>query len=378
MKKKILIISLWNSIHNEKWLANFTNQDFKFCIFPSNISKHRKFKFVSKKNLNYFFFKLFPNNEINFLINKFFFYLFNEKWQIFSLKICLFFFRPDIIHSLEMQRAGLLFLELHNNYKKINWICTNWGSDLYLFSKLDNYSKKLTNLIKSIDYYSAECARDYEIAKKLGFNGTFLPCIPNGGGFDIDVIEKLRSINSYKQRKIILIKGYQSIVGRALDIIKVLENIHKDIKHLEIIFYSASESVVINAELIRNKYDLNITTFAENHNLDYDQMINLFSKSLIYIGHSLSDGISTSLLEAMALGAYPIQTNTSCASEWIDNESGLISNLYDLNLIERKIIEVINDETVFNRAYYKNFNTIKEKANKKNISKTAIDFYKNI
>ena len=33
MKKKVLIISLWNSIHNEKWLANFTNQDFKFCIF---------------------------------------------------------------------------------------------------------------------------------------------------------------------------------------------------------------------------------------------------------------------------------------------------------------------------------------------------------
>ena len=79
MKKKVLIISLWNSIHNEKWLANFTNQDFKFCIFPSNISKHRKFKLVSKKNLNYFFFKLIPNNEINFLINKFFFSIYSMK-----------------------------------------------------------------------------------------------------------------------------------------------------------------------------------------------------------------------------------------------------------------------------------------------------------
>ena len=89
-----------------------------------------------------------------------------------------------------MQRAGLLYLELHNKYK-INWICTNWGSDLYLFSQLESYSKKLTKLIKSIDYYSAECTRDYEIAKKLGF-GSFLPCIPNGGGFDIDAIQKLR------------------------------------------------------------------------------------------------------------------------------------------------------------------------------------------
>jgi glycosyltransferase involved in cell wall biosynthesis len=47
-------------------------------------------------------------------------------------------------------------------------------------------------------------------------------------------------------------------------------------------------------------------------------MYDKFAASRIYIGASRSDGISTSFLEALALGAYPIQTNTSCGNEWVE------------------------------------------------------------
>jgi glycosyltransferase involved in cell wall biosynthesis len=47
-------------------------------------------------------------------------------------------------------------------------------------------------------------------------------------------------------------------------------------------------------------------------------MYEKFANSRIYVGASRSDGISTSFLEALVLGAYPIQTNTSCANEWVD------------------------------------------------------------
>jgi glycosyltransferase involved in cell wall biosynthesis len=48
------------------------------------------------------------------------------------------------------------------------------------------------------------------------------------------------------------------------------------------------------------------------------EMYEMFADSRIYIGASRSDGISTSFLEALALGAYPIQTNTSCGNEWVE------------------------------------------------------------
>jgi hypothetical protein len=47
-------------------------------------------------------------------------------------------------------------------------------------------------------------------------------------------------------------------------------------------------------------------------------MYEKFANSQIYIGASVSDGISTSFLEALVLGAYPIQTNTSCGNEWVE------------------------------------------------------------
>jgi hypothetical protein len=47
-------------------------------------------------------------------------------------------------------------------------------------------------------------------------------------------------------------------------------------------------------------------------------LLEKFSKARVYIGCSASDGISTSFLEAIVQGAYPIQTNTSCAGEWVD------------------------------------------------------------
>ncbi len=54
------------------------------------------------------------------------------------------------------------------------------------------------------------------------------------------------------------------------------------------------------------------------------------SRSRANIGFSKSDGISTSLLEAMTMGAFPIETGTACASDWIqDGVSGAIVSLGD-------------------------------------------------
>ena len=49
-------------------------------------------------------------------------------------------------------------------------------------------------------------------------------------------------------------------------------------------------------------------------------MMKLYSKSLIIISNSLSDGISTSMLEAMSMGVFPVQSNASCFQGWVDHK----------------------------------------------------------
>jgi len=38
----------------------------------------------------------------------------------------------------------------------------------------------------------------------------------------------------------------------------------------------------------------------------------------LHVGLSLSDAISTAVLESFASGAIPVQTSTACVSEWFD------------------------------------------------------------
>jgi glycosyltransferase involved in cell wall biosynthesis len=66
---------------------------------------------------------------------------------------------------------------------------------------------------------------------------------------------------------------------------------------------------------------LDITAHAKD-SLSHQQVLELFAKSKIYVGLSESDGISTSMLEAMAMGAIPVQTSTACCDEWF-KDSGV-------------------------------------------------------
>ena len=105
-------------------------------------------------------------------------------------------------------------------------------------------------------------------------------------------------------------------------------------------------------------------------------MYKIFSNSRIYIGISKSDGVSTSFLEAMALGAFPIQSKTSCANEWIKNtKSGfLVKN--NITYISKKILKAIKNDYLVDKASKINLNIIMKKADSNNIKIIVRNFYR--
>jgi hypothetical protein len=100
-----------------------------------------------------------------------------------------------------------------------------------------------------------------------------------------------------------------------------------------------------------------------------------FSKSRVYIGCSESDGISTSFLESLVTGAYPIQTNTSCANEWI--LKGAIGSLVKLDSQEilNEIRVALRDDDLVNNASLINYQVSRKYLAKSEIEKIASDFY---
>ena len=84
--------------------------------------------------------------------------------------------------------------------------------------------------------------------------------------------------------------------------------------------------------------------------------------SQIYLSMSLSDGASTSLLEAMACGTFPIVSDIPANREWIvDGDNGFLVSPLDPKKLAQQIMEVFNNSSLMKTAAKKNVEIIQKR-----------------
>jgi len=298
-----------------------------------------------------------------------------NKLRTFFLKRLMAQWRPDVIHAIEMQNAGYLLLGCSKTLDSLEArprvIVTNFGSDIFWFSRFPKHRDKIGRLLQLANDYSCECHRDVTLAKKLGFTGRVMPVFPNSGGFSSKDLN--RPLSAATERTAIAIKGYQGWVGRAniaLDAVQLLE---EELKRYEIVVYSCNRATIRRAKRLKRETRLDVTYLAKGQ-LSHRQMMDLFGRSRIYIGISESDGISTSLLEAMACGAIPVQTSTSCYDEWVKDTGVRVDAISPAAVAEAisAALELakdpLNSET--------NRNTVAERAGEEKVKSASMRFYR--
>jgi glycosyltransferase involved in cell wall biosynthesis len=249
-------------------------------------------------------------------------------------------------------------------------IVTNYGSEIVWFSRHPNHKKKLIALLQIADGFSAECARDYELAANLATGFRNLPLMPVAGGLE-------RNLMPEQARNKITIKGYENHWGKAIVVLEAMAEISTQLAGVELVFYSCNKPVLAAARKVERETGLKITTYKKGA-LSHAQVLALFRTSLIYVGHSLSDGISTSMLEAMAMGAIPIQTCTSCADEWVlEGETGFLVEPNDTEAIKAAIISVLKSNFDSHHARGENYKVIESRYDPIQLGAIAANYYEN-
>jgi glycosyltransferase involved in cell wall biosynthesis len=143
------------------------------------------------------------------------------------------------------------------------------------------------------------------------------------------------------------------------------------------VFYSCNGPVVIAARRAARKTGLKISTHKKGE-LSHTQVLELFRTSIMYVGHSLSDGISTSMLEAMAMGAIPIQTRTSCADEWVlDGGTGFLIVPNDTRSLKEAVIAIAHSSFDSEHARLENYKVIESRYDPAKLSAIALTYYEN-
>jgi hypothetical protein len=378
-RTQVLLIGMLDSIHVARWLSQFKDSSIDFLIFPSKKFRkiHPELVVLSKYN-NYRIFGLSRTERISGYLD-FLKYVLPVKMgfenrRLKALNKILLHRNFDFIHALELQGAGYLVDSLDVELlRNPSLIVTNWGSDIYFFKKFPDHERRIKSLLAKADYYSAECERDYQLARNLNFSGIELPCIPNAGGFDLVTSPQELSLPS--QRRQILIKGYGGTFGRADLPISILASIAKEFPDYLFHFYSVTEDVQLLLNQLPEELQSKIRTTTVKQRITHLEMLREFQKSRIYIGCSESDGVSTSFLEALTTGTYPIQTGTSCANEWVIK--GVVASIVELtnSSLLTATRESLSSDSLVDEASRVNMSISKKYLSKEVIALSAKQFY---
>jgi hypothetical protein len=277
------------------------------------------------------------------------------------------------VHAIEFQNSGYLARRACE-YLQVPLYVTNWGSDIFWFQKFPKHLHEIRSLLERSDYYSSECLRDQSLASKHGFRGTFFPVVPNAGGLNLDRLSAL-NLTRTSSRKKIMIKGYTNFVGKADLAIRSLILIKAELIDYEIVVYSSTYKARLLSFAIRHMHHIDIRCIPKKH-ASHMQILSLFQESRIYVGISQSDGISTSMLEAISMGCFPIQTATSCADEWLTNyQSGILITMPTPELIALAIKESLCNDALVDKAQTVNSQIARDRLDISRINPIVKTFY---
>jgi len=374
---KILVVAMVDSVHTARWLSQLSVVGCRLSVFPAYANKgfHPDIPGWVKKIGSIGTFRRIDRLIVS--VQK----RINPDYYSKRLARAIRKIKPDVVHSLETQGAGYLVADARKRFsdKKAfpKWWHSNWGSDIYLFGRLAEHRHRIREVLEHCDYYSCEVQRDVDLALNFGFKGTVLPVYPNSGGFKPELLERLRKETvTTSRRKVIMLKGYQGWSGRALVGIRSLERCADVLKGYTVVIYCNTVAADINiaAELLSQSTGIEVKRLPAN--TPNEEILSFHGQARISIGLSISDAISTSLLEAMAMGSFPIQSDTSCAKEWItDGISGLIVPPEDPEIIEQAIRRALSDDDLVDTAAGINEQKIRKDADYDKLKELTIQSY---
>ena len=364
-----------DSVHTGRWISQFDGEAIDFVLFPS--TPHRRVHSLIKQRLN-------EKIETQVRISKW------MSWAALPLGIAdlvfaNFFrakllaheinrFQPDVIHIMETQHAGYLTdLALKTVKSKPRVILSIWGSDLFWFQRFTKHRTRIKSVLNRVDLLVTECRRDRDLAFTLGYKGEFYELMPATGGMNTALLARKAQQIPAKERKWIAVKGYNGFVGQGKDSIRVISEIESQITDFSVMVYSAGLGTQWFARGLKKKMGTRLI-IARKHKLSNNDIQEMFLKSRAALGLSLSDGLPATVKEAMCMGAFPIQTSTSCAGEWFTNgATGILVEPNQIKNTAAEMMRVLRDDDLVESAMFDNLikaeqlfseNVLKEKAQK--------------
>jgi glycosyltransferase involved in cell wall biosynthesis len=391
---RILFVTMAESIHTARWISQLQGENWDIHVFPyaeghphpqmRNVTIHRMLRL--------------PSSEIHSSVRQT-----GLPWpfrrgggrlaqtlgrvapksisQQARLARVIRSIKPDIVHVLEMQRAGYLLLDARKHMGGCTFpplIYSSWGNDIFFFGRQPQHAHRIREFLALCDHYIADCERDVQLAREFGFKGEVLGVFPVTGGFNILHMQSLGEPRAVSSRRVIAVKGYHNVEygGRALAALEALRLCADVLVGYEVVIFSASE------EVCKEAGDIAKSTGIAFHVLPAglpDEIAKVMGKARLAIGVSVTDGTPCSMLEAMIMGAFPIQSDTLSTGEWIKTgENGFLVPPANAQSIALAVREALKDDGLVERAAHINREMMARLVDQRVLRPRIVEMYRKV
>jgi glycosyltransferase involved in cell wall biosynthesis len=346
---KVLVLADFSSVHSIRWLRELRNEG----VDAIGLSLEKPADEIS--GIRYIEPKV-SSNRYKYLL------ALGEIREIIEEE------NPDILNPHFLPNYGLVSAILKGRRPVVLAI---WGSDLLKVSKKSPFHRLISErVIKRADFILVDGLNLKDDVVSFGYDPRRIYVLTFG------VDERLRRWKLDKIKMDIPKIVTHRRLEPHMDPFTIIEalSILKE-KNLNFEFTFASSYGYLKGELIKRRGELGLdgVNFVESP-LDDASLYELLSKHHIYISASLWDSTSVSLLEAMALGLFPIVSNIPANREWIvDGLNGYLFNVGEPVDLAFKIEKAIGNIGLMERARNLNKELLENRANWEKHIKNVIE-----
>ncbi len=290
---------------------------------------------------------------------------------------------PDVVHTHELAISGRVAHDAHERLGGFGapWLATNWGSDLFWNGRLPRVVPHLRATLSTVDYYAAECHRDLALARAFGFRGAALGVWPVAGGIDLAAVAGLRTPGPTSARRAIALKGVGGFYGGAEAGLTAIERCGSLLAGWEICGYQMAVDLVERVEALAAAIGAHYTHLsgAALRDSPHDAVLAMHGRARVSLGLNRTDALSTSFLEAVAMGALPLQGHGSCGYELTPAGRGaLFVDARDPDAITDALRLALTDDELVDGAAALNARVAAQQLDRRRIAARVHDGYERI
>lgn len=352
MKQKIKILYLGiPSIHLRKWVEPFFNDDH-FEVLVTAFSSDAKISVLEKIPV------IFVKNS------------FGRAGYLLTIpkfKKVLQRFKPDIVHAHFVSSYGYVASSL--GFHPL--VLSAWGSDITVSAKdpIRRWFAKQALIRADVVNFAGEYLKTLAI-KKMNFPVSKKSYVFQYGISMKEICNYSKPMESRERYTIISPRGFREIynVENQLRAMKVVLSRYPQAKMF--MCGEGNEDMRRKAAELMNLLGISQSVTISNK-IEQQKLWGHLGKSWLFLSVPHEDGTPLSLLEAMALGIFPIVSNIPPNQEWIKNGiNGFLVDKDDPSDIADAIVKAFESEKLFEEAKSLNSKLVSERADySKNISR---------